>query len=255
MILYFSGTGNSRWVAQQLASVSNERIYDLSKLLFSDVYELKRGEALGFVFPVHAWGPPEIVLRCISLLKLSAVPDYVYFVCTCGDDTGKTEDLFCRAVSGRGWHCDAGFSVVMPNTYVCLPGFDVDALNVEKVKCEKAKERLTLIEERVFWKKHGFDCKEGRMPWLKTYVVRPLFVRYLMSAKAFHATDACISCGECEKVCPVHNIRMLSGRPSWGNDCTMCLACYHHCPRHAVAYGRKTAKKGQYFFRNKSVSR
>ena len=176
MILYFSGTGNSRWVAQQLASVSNERIYDLSKLLFSDVYELKRGEALGVVFPVHAWGPPEIVLRCISLLKLSAVPDYVYFVCTCGDDTGKTEDLFCRAVSGRGWHCDAGFSVVMPNTYVCLPGFDVDALNVEKVKCDKAKERLTLIEERVFWKKHGFDCKEGRMPWLKTYVVRPLFV-------------------------------------------------------------------------------
>ena len=31
-----------------------------------------------------------------------------------------------------------------------------------------------------------------------------------------------------------------------GMDCTSCLACYHVCPKHAVQYGRRTKRKGQY---------
>jgi len=34
--------------------------------------------------------------------------------------------------------------------------------------------------------------------------------------------------------------------PKWGPACMMCLRCYHHCPAHAVKYGRHTDGKGQY---------
>ena len=27
---------------------------------------------------------------------------------------------------------------------------------------------------------------------------------------------------------------------------TMCLACYHACPQHAIQYGNRTKNKGQY---------
>ena len=71
------------------------------------------------------------------------------------------------------------------------------------------------------------------------------FNAFLMSPKPFHATEACIGCKKCEKVCPVGNIT-VTDRPVWGGNCTQCLACYHVCPVHAVEYGKMTGKKGQY---------
>lgn len=243
MLLYFSGTGNSRWVADELGKLLNERV---GALLDNPVGELKPDEALGFVFPVYAWGPPVRVTEALSRLQVTSVPAYIYFVCTCGDDTGKTADLFARAVERKGWHCDAGFSVFMPNTYVCLPGFDVDSCEVASRKLHEAPRRLEEIAARLQHREVGFDCYEGSFPWLKSYVIRPLFCRFLMSPAVFKSTAACISCGKCVAACPLHNIRLEKGRPVWGTDCAMCLSCYHHCPKHAIEYGSMTKRKGQY---------
>ena len=251
MIFYFSGTGNSLWVARQLQESLQEPLYKLVDVLSSDqVYALGEEERLGFVFPVYSWGPPEVVLEMISRLRLSREPSFLYFVCTCGDDAGKTAEVFCKAVERRGWTCQAGYSVFMPNTYVCLPGFDVDAPEVESRKREEAWGRVREIQVKIAGRESGFDCHEGSMPFLKTYVVRPLFCRFLMSARWFHASDACVSCGICEKVCPMNNIR-VDRKPVWGKRCTQCLACYHFCPMHAVGYASQTLNKGQYYFERK----
>ena len=57
---------------------------------------------VGFVFPVYAWGPPEIVLRFIRRLKMTK-PEYLFFVGTCGDDTGRTADVYKRQNMTSGW--------------------------------------------------------------------------------------------------------------------------------------------------------
>ena len=49
--------------------------------------------------------------------------------------------------------------------------------------------------------------------------------------------DACVSCGQCAKICPVGNIKMVNGRPAFGDNCTTCLACVHWCPKHAIQMG------------------
>lgn len=98
MIFYFSGTGNSAWVARQLAEGQNEELLSIAmEIDRNKAYKLKEGEKVGFVFPVYAWGPPKIVLRFIHQLKLDK-PGYLFFVCTCGDDTGRTAQIFffCR---------------------------------------------------------------------------------------------------------------------------------------------------------------
>ena len=110
MIFYFSGTGNSAWVARQLAKGQNEELLSIAmEIDRNKAYKLKEGEKVGFVFPVYAWGPPKIVLRFIHQLKLDK-PGYLFFVCTCGDDTGRTAQIFSSAVTRKGWQCVAGYS-------------------------------------------------------------------------------------------------------------------------------------------------
>lgn len=197
-------------------------------------------------FPVYAWGPPKIVLRFIHQLKLDK-PGYLFFVCTCGDDTGRTAQIFSSAVTRKGWQCVAGYSVTMPNTYVSLPGFDVDDKDIETQKVQNAVARVRFINEEITSRAQmkQYNCHEGALPFTKSYLLRPLFNAFLMSPKPFHATEACIGCKKCEKVCPVGNIT-VTDRPVWGGNCTQCLACYHVCPVHAVEYGKMTGKKGQY---------
>ena len=249
MIFYFSGTGNSRWVAECVGKKLGEPVVALVDFpVDTSELVLRKGERLGFVFPVYSWAPPQLILQFIRKLCVSVLPEYVYFVCTCGDDIGKTADVFRRAIEKKGWKCSAGFSVTMPNSYVCLPGFDVDPFQVEVTKLQRAVQRVDEIADKLEMYESVYDCHEGSISYIKTYLIRPFFERYLMSPALFKVTDACISCGKCEKVCPLHNIYLQSGKPQWGVTCTMCLACYHHCPTHAIAYGRQTQKKGQYVF-------
>ena len=143
MIFYFSGVGNSAWVAQSLAQRLNDTTFAITKYN-DEEYIIKPGESVGFVFPVYSWAPPKVVIDFINRLKINT-PNYLYFVCTCGDDTGKTADVFAHAVEQRGWHCHAGYSIAMPNTYVSLPGFGIDSDEIEKQKIEKAKIRIEQI--------------------------------------------------------------------------------------------------------------
>lgn len=247
MILYFSGVGNSAWVAHKLAEYLGDTVLAIAEEInFDKVYSPQKGEKVGFVFPVYGWEPPKILLDFVGKMQMNA-PDYLYFVCTCGDDVGKTPKVFDKAIKKKGWKCDAGFSVTMPDTYVCLPGFDIDDAATLRMKMDNAKARVEFIAQQIAGKirMQHFDCYEGPLPNIKTYVLGGLFRAFLMSPKPFKATDSCVSCGLCAQKCPVKNITM-NGKPQWGSNCTMCLACYHACPHHAIEYGKRTKNKGQY---------
>ena len=93
MIFYFSGTGNTKWVAQQLAEATGERLCYIPDELKAGVlsYQLKSGERLGFCFPTHGWQPPRIVrdfIRRSAFTWDGSQMPYVFAVTTCGDNMG-----------------------------------------------------------------------------------------------------------------------------------------------------------------------
>lgn len=250
MIFYFSGTGNSKWIANQLSIEQHDYLISIPEMIKKGVgnFCLREDETVGFVFPIYSWAPPEIVLRFIRGIILRGYkPKYMYFVCSCGDDTGLAQKVLLEAFAAKGWECHAGFSVIMPNNYVLLPGFDVDNKELETRKLEDAVTALKGINESVKREERVFSVKEGSFPFIKTRIINPLFNRFSMSPSNFYATDACIGCKRCEKSCPVGNVIVREGKPVWGMNCTSCLACYHICPQRAVQYGKRTKNKGQYF--------
>lgn len=237
-----------------MAGVQNERLIFIPEVMDGNcTFELQDDEKIGFLFPVYSWAPPEIITDFLCRLKLKNYSgQYLFMVCTCGDDIGLTRQVFTAAVTLRGWHVDSAFSIQMPNTYICLPGFHVDRPERRTEKLQMAAARLQFINAQVLQRVSGqFDVVEGRWPWVKTRLIQPFFQRFLIHDKPFHVNGKCNGCEICKRSCPVGNIRMAEGHPVWQHHCTMCLGCYHHCPVHAVEYGKQTAYKGQYIYPEK----
>ncbi len=100
MIFYFSGTGNSRWIAYRLAEELREKLVFIPDALRLSggspeadpgtvekspgrtlpEFTPRPGENIGFVFPVYSWGPPAIVLEFIRKLALSSYTDQYTFL-------------------------------------------------------------------------------------------------------------------------------------------------------------------------------
>lgn len=252
MIVYFSGTGNTRYCARQLSELTGDTCIELTaaQLRQPSCATLQTADSrIITMFPTYSWGVPPVFMRFLREARIDCpAGTQAWMVTTCGDDIGLAALQWRRAVRRAGMVPCGAFSVQMPNTYVCMKGFDTDSAQVEQSKLSAAGPRLQHIADAIIGgKTDTVDVVTGSFAWFKTNVIRPWFDRFCMSPKPFHATDACTSCGLCIRSCPMKNMTAgVSGRPEWGNRCALCLRCYHICPQHAVQYGRQTADKGQY---------
>ena len=249
MIFYFSGTGNSLYIAKNIAKENKENLISIASTMVegNECYEftLKDNEVIGLVYPVYAWGPPKQVLEFMKKLKLiNFNNNYIFTVATCGANIGNTVKVIDKALKKKNLHLNSGFSVIMPNNYIFFG--DVDTKEVESEKLLKAKQVLATINNTI---KHRVDnvyqVEKGMLPSVMTSIVNPLFNKNALNTKSFHVNENCNGCGLCEKVCNSRTIKVKE-KPQWGNKCTQCLACIHLCQTKAIQYGKGTEKKGRY---------
>jgi len=254
MIFYFTGTGNSSWVAKSLGDALSENMIAVSDYMNGETIDLQEFtltfvERIGFVFPVHSWGIPSIMRKFIRHLCLNGYAGQTIFgIFTCGDECGYTKEMFLKLIHSKGWECRHVYSVQMPNNYMLLPGFDVDGKELEKQKIENAKTLLPKIIQAI---RDDLPIKEytkGSMSFLKSRIIYPLFCKYALDSRPFHTTTACNACGICGTNCPTKTIT-VTDKPVWGNHCTQCLSCINRCPKRAIEYGKRTQKKSRYYFK------
>lgn len=251
-----SGTGNTRWAAAAIAQATGEKLVNiLDKGLENTSYRLDDGECLGFCFPVHGWRPPKAFRDFIGRLDIGQTTGhYCYALCTAGDNIGETIDILRGDLAKKGIRLDSAFSLVMPESYVGLPFMDVDTPENEARKKAKAAADLARFIEIIKERRTGAEeLTIGRWPRINSRLLGGFFTIRLITDKPFHVTtDLCTGCGLCAASCPTGNITPGdANRPIWRHDgtCLACFACYHHCPHHAIEYGRMTRHKGQYYFK------
>ncbi len=256
MIFYFSATGNTEWAARKVSTaLSEELVFIPHTNPATQVYSLQPGETIGFCFPVHAWRPPTVVRDFIRACRFDhSEGHFCWILCTAGDDIGETIDIAQKDLATAGLHADSVFSLIMPESYVGLPMMDVDTDEAAAKKLSRASERMETFIRHIQHRDKGYAALNlSRWPRINSRLLGSLFVRWLISDRPFRCdADRCIHCGQCAKACPVGNIIIDEHQhPQWLRQgvCTNCFACYHHCPTHAIEWGRMTQSKGQYYMR------
>ncbi|MDK2936888.1 MAG: hypothetical protein PWP62_1896 [Eubacteriaceae bacterium] len=246
MIFYFSGTGNSLHAAKVLAEKTDDRLISIAKAIDEEMFEfeLEKNEGIGFVFPVYAWAPPEIVLNFISRLSFMGEISYAYVIVNCGGNEGRTTSILKKALEKKGITLNASYTLKMPSNYII--GYDVESDEEQTQKLRAADQQLTEIGEQIIRREKGvYHTIPGSMPGVKSKLAGTMFNKFARDTGKFYTNDNCNQCGLCVKICPVHTIS-LDQKPVWGKDCTMCLACINRCPKKAIQYGKNTQKRGRY---------
>lgn len=244
MILYFSGTGNSRYCAQMLADLLGDECKDCFTYLRNGTFAtLSSQKPWVFVAPTYSWQLPRVFMEFIRGSSFSGSQD-AYILMTCGNDVGSAASKNQTLLQEKGLSCHGTLPVVMPDNYLVM--FSVPS----REECEKmvAAARPTIKRAAALIQK-GEDFPPlggGAFGWLKSGLVNSLFNRFQIRTKPFTASNACISCGKCQTLCPLGNIHLQDGKPVWGSRCTHCMACICGCPVGVIEYGKSTRGKNRY---------
>ena len=245
MILYFSGTGNSRYAAETVSRITGDELVSLNKLI-------KAGESGNFVSqrplvivaPVYAWRLPRLVSDFLLRASFDGNKD-IYFLLTCGDSAGAAAVYAARLCQKTGLNFRGFATIVMPENYIAL--FTAPSEQQSQQLIAAADQRLAQLAGLIAAGEPLPMEKSGLIGSICSKLINPLFYRFTIKDKAFYATEQCNGCGRCAQLCPLNNIRLAEAKPCWLGNCTHCMACIGGCPQQAIEYGRGTKGKRRYY--------
>ncbi len=240
-IYYFTGTGNSLQIANDLSKELEEcqvrKIADYAN-------ERIDGKTLGMVFPVYMWGVPLIIADFLQKVNVSK-NTYIYAVANYGGMPGKALDQCQEILEKRNLTLSAGFLIRMPGNFII--GYGARGESEQRKLFAKESKKVRIMA----------DCiKAGKVSRIEKShaMIDRVFANYYYKMisglhdkdRNFTVDDDCNGCSLCAKKCPVHNITMLEGKPIWNHHCELCVACIQSCPNKAIDYNGKTKNRKRY---------
>ena len=238
----YTGTGNSLWIARQLALELKEATLEFIPHLTGDLKV--EADRVGIVFPVHIWGLPSHVIQFANHLQVKP-ETYLFALAVNAGQPAATLLQLQKLMSTRGRSLAVGCSFVMPSNYT--PWGGPGPIDTQQRLFREAQEKVKAIAGTIL---RGERKRVDKGPLWQNIVFSLIYKMSFRSVhkmdKKFWVDDKCNSCGICLNVCPVRNIEMTNKKPSWLHRCEQCLACLQWCPQEAIQYGEKTVKYPRY---------
>ena len=246
MIFYFSGTGNSKYVAKRIADALGDTLLSMNdRIRTGDVSPIEAGERIVIVTPTYAWRVPRVVRDWLLKRTLTGVKQ-AWFVMTCGSEIGNA-DKYNRAICrAKGIDSMGTAQIVMPENYIAM--FAVPQVEEARQIVTRAEPDIASAIAAIRAGRPFAPTRNNLYDRFMSGPVNPVFYACFVKADAFTVSGACLGCGQCARRCPTNNITLQDGRPAWGKDCTHCMACICYCPAEAIEYGKKSLGKPRYHF-------
>lgn len=246
-IYYFSGTGNSLKIAQDLA----EKLGDTNVVAISNI--MKKGsdlslcsDKIGIIYPVYAWGIPKIVSKFIRKVKVANKDAYFFAIATCGGRVAGSLLQLSKELSSRDFKLSLGVAIPLPTNYTVK--FGACSIDKQNTLFKAAEEKLNKIALQIK-NNQVEEIERGSLKdcVINTGVISRLFSLFVHNIdRGFWTNNDCVSCGLCKKICPAQSIELKNGKPVWLHQCEQCFRCLNYCPKDAIQFSKKTVGKKRY---------
>lgn len=243
-IIYFSGTGNTAYIAEHIESRLMEKRLDISieRIEKSEPRNCTDLESLYFGFPIYACDMPDLVQKFIKdLPEVDGTP--VKLFSTLAFYGGKAMLRAAILFAEKGYSVTSFFERKMPGS---------DGLALLKKEGKTVKKLLSNfnrdMSDLYLWIDNNESVKSLHMSMdIRGKIVGAMLKIVEGGMKKKYRTDTrCISCGLCAKICPVGNIQMIEKKILFDNNCILCMRCIHQCPQEAIQIGKGTVDKFRY---------
>lgn len=250
-IYYFSGTGNSLFVAKELQKrVPDSEIIPIACLLHKDVIQTK-GKTIGIVFPCHALTIPIAVKQFIRKLDVLSA-DYCFAAATRYGTVFKGFETIDKLLRKKHRRLNSRFILNMCHNEAprSEKGYSIpsksEILQIETAVLQQIDAISAVVANQSSYSKKDDTViiKSASNP-ISAYLIEKLVVfgmnisEHIGGVNYFYHDNKCNGCGLCEKVCLSGKIRIIDGHPVWQKDvlCYMCYACVNYCPQESVQVG------------------
>ncbi len=250
-IIYFSGTGNSRWAVETCLELVSEQEIKVKCLSVEEgedrVRELfESSHRLIIVYPIYGSDMPRLLKK--TLLKLSSrIPKKTMLLCTQLSFSGDANIHMAKLLRKGGMDVVVTGELNMSNN-LCTPLFKRKPMIGEELheNLRVNRERLDVLVQTFLAEKNGIkrltfnDFIGGGAQRLLFNLCYPLY-HLLLSTN-----ERCTRCGYCEKICPVKAITVSTRKVRWSSRCIFCVRCYNYCPVEGIDIMRATEDRDRF---------
>lgn len=252
-LLYYSGAGNTKFIAKNIYKKLVERSYNVKLInITSKAISLSDNEIDLYVvgFPVYDLVAPKSVKNYIQNLDAKNKP--IAYFCTKAfmsvDSIKELSDISTK----RGLNTVATLDLFMPGTDLLAFAAKKNSKSEKILKFFHSRNIGSKIDKfiRTIEKNRSVSISKKWYSYLSFLIPKKskeaFHSQYSKQIPDFHClNDICTECMVCVKNCPLENINLKDGI-KFGLNCDMCLKCLHHCPVEAIQIGDTTKGKVRY---------
>ena len=244
VIFYFSGTGNTWWVSQELVRQFEKlgrtaRAYSIEAVSADEAEALISAASItGFGYPVHGSDLPLPMKDFIESMPEGAGKQAFVF-CTQWLWSGDGASVGGTMLHEKGFSVQWGEHFLMPNnvtvSIISLPySNDYGRLNNVLARASRAAAFFAgeIIAGRPLLR--GFSQVSFYLGCLQRLPFRRFY--HKLQNDIGIDEERCIDCGECVRLCPVDNFFYEAEEIKTRGKCILCLRCYNFCPVAAITH-------------------
>ncbi|WP_446898200.1 EFR1 family ferrodoxin [Clostridium sp. LBM24168] len=249
VLYYFSGTGNTKWVADKFRDNFKTYGVDLKLVNIEDEDKIqsecfKKNDFIIVGSPVHAEFPPKIVCDFLDKIKPQHRKIKAIVYSTQATKSSSAPCFMSKCIKKKGYEISIQIYIKMPNNYYFSAGKEPDKNNIESLLSE-AETKISYVVKNFMNNKILIESNnEIRVYFSKFF--NKVFRRTIPKlSKNISSTEQCGKCGICLMNCPKNNITFENGRAVFNSKCILCMRCIHICPINAIRYKHKKINQTQ----------
>lgn len=257
-ILYFSGTGNTWYVAKSIKvaleakgaevvchSIEEGEVNSTEKIESF----IEKVDKVLVGYPIYGSVAPKIMVDFLEALP-SVDNKSISAFTTVALASGDGSLVYKALLESKGFIYESGQDFITSNNFnvpifanVLKHGNEQKIINRNAKASRKAirfaealmKNESIVQGDHLIGKLLG-DTQRKHVVQLIKRVNEDLYVE----------KSRCVGCKRCEVICPVENIKMINEIASIENHCIACMRCYHFCPTKAINITEKSLDENKW---------